>query len=73
MADDRRSANHSCRPETGQIEGLVFYSSRSASWVMTVVPPGAPPRQQRVNVRFCPWCGRDLAAVTPADDADLLE
>jgi len=73
MSDDARSSSHVCRPETGQIEGLVFYSSRSRSWVLTSVPPGAPARQQRAKVRYCPWCGRDLAGVTPAADVALLE
>jgi len=73
MSDDARPSNHLCRPESGQIEGIVFYSSRSRSWVATTVPPGGPARQQRVNVRYCPWCGRELAGVTPDPDANLLE
>ncbi len=73
MREETHPSNHLCRPETGQIEGIVFYSSRSRSWVLTTVPPGGRARQQRVNVRYCPWCGRDLAGVTPASDAALLE
>lgn len=73
MSDDTHPSNHICRPESGHVEGIVFYSSRSRSWVLTAVPPGGRARQQRVNVRYCPWCGRDLAAVTPAPDAALLE
>lgn len=73
MSDTARDPSHRCRPETGAIEGIVFFSSKSRGWVMTVVPPGGPPRQQRVDVRYCPWCGRDLEGVTPDEDADLLE
>jgi len=73
MSDQTREQGHRCRPETGAIEGIVFYSAKSGSWVMTVVPPGPPPRQQRVDVRFCPWCGKDLQTVTLDADVTLLE
>jgi len=73
MSDDTPPSNHVCRPETGQIEGIVFYSSRSGSWVVTAVPPGGRARQQRMDVRFCPWCGRDLTDVVPAPEATLVE
>lgn len=73
MTDATRDPRHRCKPESGAIEGIVFYSSKSRSWVMTVVPRGGFARQQRVDVRYCPWCGRDLEGVTPAADATLLE
>lgn len=73
MTDAQQPSNHSCRPETGAIEGTVFYSPKSRSWVMTVVPPTGPPRQQRMDVHFCPWCGRELAGVVPDEAATLLE
>ena len=73
MSDAAHSSSHVCRPETGQIEGIVFYSSRSRSWVVTAVPPGGRARQQRMTVHYCPWCGRDLTDVVPAADATLAE
>lgn len=73
MTDEARGANHRCRPESGVIEGAVFYSRKSRSWVMTVVPPAGPPRQQRMDVRYCPWCGRDLHGLEPDPDAAPAE
>lgn len=64
---------HVCEPEKGHIEGVVYFSGKSGSWVMVVVPPGQPFRQQRLDVRYCPWCGRDLAEVELAEGAELLE
>jgi hypothetical protein len=64
---------HVCEPERGHVEGLVYYSSKSDSWIAVLIPPGQPFRQQRLDVRFCPWCGRDLGEVELAEDAELLE
>jgi hypothetical protein len=64
---------HVCEPEQGHIENMVFYSGKSGSWVLVVVPPEQPHRQQRVDVGFCPWCGRDLSEVTVSPEAELLE
>ncbi len=73
MTHPEPPSSHHCRPERGAIGGAVFYSSKSRSWTVIVVPPAGPPRQQRMDVRFCPWCGRDLADVVPDEDAALLE
>lgn len=73
MPDEAQPRNHHCRPERGVIEDTVYYSSKSASWVMTVIPTAGPLRQQRMDVRYCPWCGRDLSAVRPEEGATLVE
>lgn len=73
MSPREPKSAHVCEPEKGHVEGLVYYSSKSHSWVAILVPPVQPFRQQRMDVRFCPWCGRDLREVDVADDAELLE